>query len=637
MGERLLAERRSAFVGRQVERQLFQDLLQEEQRSLLFVSGGSGVGKSCLLLELESIAHSRGCQSARLDAATITDRSARAVRQLQRELAEKLAGPAAVGGRSVLFVDSFECLAELESWLLSDVMAGLPARLLLVCASRHRPGVTVRLDAWARLMVHHPLEPLSDDEAQSLLRVWQCPAGLWPECIEAAQGYPLALALAAELALRTGTVSPSTTFFNAWMRSVLDALLPAPLTREQELALEVCCLARFVGLDLLASALKATGHDGSDGVQELFSWLREQRVIDETPDGLQLHQLARIVLLVKFRQNRSDRHARLSRLVRGFFIDDLAAGSTAHAAMSSIYHLERMTLAAQGIRVSEEVSALESATIGDLEAIATIIAETEGEASAQRARRWFETGIGQFEILRERGVDALLHSLTVSSETLLAAGLDQTDPALLLARDFLRTRGIRDERPVCLFRWCIDRRVGQRPEPPMFTLIARRAQIVLAIPELTATFGVYQHPEEWLRIFEVFGLPVEAVGSFELGGTTAAVLAFDWRERPYRSFLANTPAGLPASTPVSSRSGVAPAPGRREQLEQRVLELSLAHSLTLREQEVLGLLCAGASAAEIAKQLDIRPRTVKFHRENTMRKVGVTSWVELLRRVLDSR
>jgi len=53
-------------------------------------------------------------------------------------------------------------------------------------------------------------------------------------------------------------------------------------------------------------------------------------------------------------------------------------------------------------------------------------------------------------------------------------------------------------------------------------------------------------------------------------------------------------------------------------------------SLTEREREVLGHLLAGRTSKEIARALDISPRTAEAHRRNLMQKFGVASAKELL-------
>lgn len=53
--------------------------------------------------------------------------------------------------------------------------------------------------------------------------------------------------------------------------------------------------------------------------------------------------------------------------------------------------------------------------------------------------------------------------------------------------------------------------------------------------------------------------------------------------------------------------------------------------LTLRQREILRLLADGDSAKKIARQLDISPRTVEFHKYSMMETLGVSTSAELIR------
>ena len=54
-------------------------------------------------------------------------------------------------------------------------------------------------------------------------------------------------------------------------------------------------------------------------------------------------------------------------------------------------------------------------------------------------------------------------------------------------------------------------------------------------------------------------------------------------------------------------------------------------SLTDRERDVLRLLVEGNSNKEVARLLDLSPKTIERHRANIMRKLGVGSFAELVR------
>ena len=55
------------------------------------------------------------------------------------------------------------------------------------------------------------------------------------------------------------------------------------------------------------------------------------------------------------------------------------------------------------------------------------------------------------------------------------------------------------------------------------------------------------------------------------------------------------------------------------------------NSLTRREQEVMGLVCAGLMNKQIASHIGVTEITVKVHRHNIMKKLGAKSLPELVR------
>ncbi len=61
------------------------------------------------------------------------------------------------------------------------------------------------------------------------------------------------------------------------------------------------------------------------------------------------------------------------------------------------------------------------------------------------------------------------------------------------------------------------------------------------------------------------------------------------------------------------------------------------HALSLREREVLSLLCEGETSKEIAGKLLISVRTVEHHRQSIMRKLGAGSVPELMKLAIRHR
>lgn len=74
-----------------------------------------------------------------------------------------------------------------------------------------------------------------------------------------------------------------------------------------------------------------------------------------------------------------------------------------------------------------------------------------------------------------------------------------------------------------------------------------------------------------------------------------------------------------------------------EQRRREVVALRAVGMLSRRESEVLELLSAGCSNKEIARHLEISPRTVEIHRGNMMTKLGAGHVADAVRMWLDSR
>ena len=62
-----------------------------------------------------------------------------------------------------------------------------------------------------------------------------------------------------------------------------------------------------------------------------------------------------------------------------------------------------------------------------------------------------------------------------------------------------------------------------------------------------------------------------------------------------------------------------------------------ATSLSTRERERLGLICAGKTDREAAAELGISVHTVRSHRQSMMKKLGVRGAAQLVRTAIERR
>ena len=100
--------------------------------------------------------------------------------------------------------------------------------------------------------------------------------------------------------------------------------------------------------------------------------------------------------------------------------------------------------------------------------------------------------------------------------------------------------------------------------------------------------------------------------------------------------FADEKASVPRSHSSLSQTAIMSAerPEMDELLENTLLNVKVPESLTKREAEILRLIVAGNTNSKIAQKLCRTERTVEYHRHRLMRKLGVHSAADLVKRAI---
>lgn len=175
-------------------------------------------------------------------------------------------------------------------------------------------------------------------------------------------------------------------------------------------------------------------------------------------------------------------------------------------------------------------------------------------------------------------------------------------------------------------------------------ILARQTQSTLRSKRAVRSFCVYRNSDEWKGIYDSTHLPWQTSGRFKFDGQEFTVLEFDWSRRPLRDVLLSSwdqaerryvpKGGHVPDTELSLGGQPTTMDELRVSVRDRVTQLGGMFKLTPREAEILEQLCLGETPEAIGRRLAIRPRTVKFHQENLLRKTGVASRAELFRKLL---
>lgn len=628
LADKVSDERHRHFINRESELQAFGSALGNTSCSLLFVKGAAGTGKTSLLQACQRVASEGGHPARYVDAEELGRRGYDAP-LTNPSLSLGRTPKAHPGARPVLLIDGYERLSGEQPWPLERLVHELPSDALLVLASRRAAPARLLLDhAWAAMTRQLELGPWNEAQAREFLERQGIPASVREGMLELGNGYPLALTIAASVCRAEGAQAFGARQLEAVYATLSRVLSFGAASLEQHLALDVCAVSRTVSVKVLDHVLDgssvAAGH-----AHELFDWLAQRPFVDWAGDSVRLQRLPRITRL--WRLKREQKYDALRSQIREFWVDRLSTTSAPEAGREALFFLDRDLPNAAGEDAwAEDDSELEAARPSDHAQVVELVRRHEGDDAAALCREHLELEPTAFELTRNgERADRVLHAtrLTTAADLKLPEG----DPVLRLVETFLRQHPPEKGACMVLVRWLMADDGYQSPLPQVLPLMARAAQIVMGAPRVTYALGVYRDPEEWQELWDAAGAQRQVIGRFTLGNGHYGLIAFGYLERSLRDQILDVRA--PPSA-LARPSTAAPQDDQRRKIKLRVEDLARSARLTDRETEILELLCLGVAPEGIAHQLQIRPRTVKFHQENVLRKTGSASRVELFRRLI---
>ncbi|WP_340400782.1 ATP-binding protein [Paenibacillus sp. FSL H8-0079] len=304
------------FVGRAKELTTLEQWFEHPEAPLTIfsITGMGGIGKSSLLSEMLSISRDQGATAIWMDGRSCGATpsvfmdylsSTLGLETMDREDYPRplsLLKDTSVDKRLVLAVDNYEELALLESWFMEVFISKLPLRgILVVLASRPEMASTWRTHPRLhRRFVPMRLQHFTVDEITEYITVaGSLNQGVAGTITRMTDGHPLGLALAVEAADQRRNL-PHAEW--AELSHMISARLLLELTIPRlHPMVEVLTLVETANQELLSAVLDMTV------TQEEFHMLRQMSFIRSGPDGLAMHDMARVHLLRDFRQREPHR------------------------------------------------------------------------------------------------------------------------------------------------------------------------------------------------------------------------------------------------------------------------------------------------------------------------------------------
>lgn len=553
LASRLSAARRAVFVGRTDEQNLFAEALRATELPffVLYFHGPGGVGKTTLLRVLADLAAQQQAPVAQLDGRNI-DASPESFEEALCTVMQLGPGDtpadvmAAQLGRFVLFIDTYELLAPLDTWLRESFLPVLPENVLVVLAGRNPPFGGWQSDSgWRSLLRIVSLRNLSPNESLILLEKRGVPPHQRPAVLDFTHGHPLALALVADaFAQRSDFIfQPEQT--PDIVKTLLEQFVqkvPGPAHRA---ALEASALVRVMTETLLAEMLTlphdpATTND--DASHELFGWLRGLSFIESRPGGLYPHDLARDALAADLRWRNPDWYATLHSRARAYYTRRInhTSGEAQQRALLDLVFLHRDNPAVRPFYDWQVSGGALSTAMHESDAseLVQLTAKHEGEASAGLAAYWFRRYPAGTRLWRDaRGQLAGFLSFIPLHET---TETDRaTDPAIAAAWQFLQQQApLRSGESALYFRFWMATEAYQAVSPIQSLIFINIVRHYLVTPGLAYTFFACADPDFWAMVLGYADLYRLTEVDFEIGDRLYGVYGHDWRVRPPLAWLA---------------------------------------------------------------------------------------------------
>jgi hypothetical protein len=531
LGQRLKQTRERFFVGRTAELALLRQALAHapEPFSVLYLHGPGGIGKSTLLRYFGDEATAAGRRVVHVDGRLVSPSPARF---------ENAAATALTDDSAVLLVDSFEYCQGLEDWLRNRFLPRLPESVPVILAGRAVPGPQWRADpAWRDLLKVVPLRDLAPEHAVALLSRRGVPPELREQVLAFAGGHPLALRLAAEVAV-THDVSATA----SWRPSlnVVETLLtqligetPSPRHRH---ALEICAHAQTTTEGLLRAVL-----DCDPG--PIFAWLRELPFIESDVRGLYPHDVVRDALDDDLRWRDPQGYEAMHRQLHDYLLEQAlsATGPAVLPAVGAMLYLQRhaqvvrryFTFDGEGKVYEDPYQAADRA------AVLALAAEAEGAEAAAIADFWLSRQPDSCYVYRSSATDEVVAFMS----WLQLADPDETeldlDPVVAEAwRHCRSTAPLRGGEHIGLVRFLVHPPAHQRPSPITDLMQMRILAHFLRDKGLALHYLALEDADFWAPHLAYFDN--HSVGAVSrVDGRSRHLFFHDWRVTPLAQWLAH--------------------------------------------------------------------------------------------------
>lgn len=572
------AARTSAFVGRSPELASFDAALTgESPYRVLFVHGAGGLGKSALLHQFRVRASAAGHGVVRMHGEDVDG----SPEGLRTALAAARA-QARPDQPWVLLIDGYERLQAVDDWVRDQLVASLPADVLIVLSGRNPPATAWRTDPGWRVVVEClPIAPLAAEESEQLLAHAGVPADRLPRLADIGRGHPLTLAMLADAAV-AGELPEDLAAVPDLVAALVTRLVDEAPDDDHALAMALCAHAWLTTQDLVDELLgrRAPG---------VWAWLETRPWVTRGTYGVYPHDLVRDVLDADLRRRSPATYRRVHRAVHEHSWSALTsadAGERRLWAHQKLFLHRRSPLAKSFWTMRTRGTGMVAP--GRTEhhaAVIRIVERFEGEATARLAERWLAAAPENLSVVpTSTGINAFVLTTLHPAHPELVAG----DPVIEVALDFVaRTSPARLGEQVEVARFFGGWNENQR-DPYAVVVGSVSSMVLWTTRPLAWSFVATTDPQFWGPAFHYLALTTELTAQFD--GRHYTLYGIDWRRLPPDRWFELGERGLTGESGPPSAHLLRPPPLSRDRFAEalRAALRDLSRPDRLRDSALLG-------------------------------------------------
>lgn len=496
-----------AFVGREAELAALLAVLDDDGAPVVHLHGEAGIGKSTLLDAFAERARSAGAVVVRVDCRAVEPTERGFLAELAAalggaassadEVADRLAG---LGRRVVLALDTYEVLRLLDTWVRQVFVPVLPETVRLLLVGRLAPAAAwLTMPGWHGLVRSIALGPLPDGDAVELLLRTGMGAQEARRLNRFARGHPLALRLAAAARserpdFEVGDLPPRQVvaeLTRLYLADVDDRLTGA--------AIEAAAVVRRATLPLLGALLPETAP------RDAYDRLRALPFVEETRDGLALHEALQEAVSAQLLAADPVRHRRLRRAAWRVLREELRTRGSAWRFTPDVLYLGNHIIREAFFPTGASLVTVEPATPEDGPAIEAIARRHDGAAAADGLLTCWRAAPQTFQVTRDPTGSVVGFYCLIDSQTADPTCLRE-DPISRAWWARLRTDPLgRGERALLLRRW-LDAGTGEGLSPVQGACFLDSKRTYMALrPALRRCWCVFRDETTYGPIFRSLG------------------------------------------------------------------------------------------------------------------------------------